>query len=100
MKEMIDDRKNIFGGGWIGLDGRLLDGDARVAGDLPNLLIGKDGAGRFEVLTDPFTLRAGGLSVFDADRSAIVVHVGAADNMTHPTGNSGDRVACGITVAQ
>jgi hypothetical protein len=63
-------------------------------------LKGKDGAGRFEALTDPFTLRAGGLSVFDADGSAIVVHAGAADNMTHPTGNSGDRVACGITVAQ
>ena len=78
----------------------LKSADGPHAGDLPNMLIGKDGAGRFEALTDQFTLRAGGLSVFDADGSAIVVHAGADDNMTDPTGNSGDRVACGIVVAQ
>jgi Cu-Zn family superoxide dismutase len=63
------------------------------------MLVAKDGSGRFEALTDGITLRAGSLSVFDADGSAIVVHAGADDNMTDPAGNSGDRVACGVIVA-
>jgi Cu-Zn family superoxide dismutase len=74
--------------------------DGPHAGDLPNMLVAKDGAGRFEALTDAITLRAGGLSIFDTDGSAMVVHAGADDNMTDLTGNSGDRVACGIIVAQ
>lgn len=60
----------------------------------------KDGAERFEALTDTSTLRASGPLVFDTDGIAIVVHAGADDNMTDPTGDSGDRVACGIIVAQ
>jgi superoxide dismutase, Cu-Zn family len=78
----------------------LKSSDGPHAGDLPNMLVAKDGAGRFEALTDAITLRAGSLSVFDADGSAIVVHAGADDNATDPAGNSGDRVACGLIVAQ
>jgi Cu-Zn family superoxide dismutase len=77
----------------------LKSSDGPHAGDLPNMLVAKDGSGRFEALTDGITLRAGSLSVFDADGSAIVVHAGADDNMTDPAGNSGDRVACGVIVA-
>ena len=68
-------------------------------GDLPNMLVAKDGSGHFEVLTDGFTLRAGPLSVFDADGSALVIHAGADDYTTDPTGNAGDRAACGLIVA-
>lgn len=78
----------------------LKSADGPHAGDLPNMLVAKDGAGRFEALTDAITLRAGPLSVFDTDGSAIVVHAGADDNSTDPAGNSGDRVACGIIVAK
>ena len=78
----------------------LKSADGPHAGDLPNMLVAKDGAGRFEALTDAITLRAGTLSVFDADGSAIVVHAAADDNITDPAGNSGDSVACGIIVAQ
>ena len=66
------------------------------AGDLPNMLVAKDGSGRFEVLTDGITLRAGPLSVFDADGSALVIHAGVDDYSTDPTGNAGDRAACGL----
>jgi len=69
-------------------------------GDLPNMLIAKDGSGRFEVMTDGFTLRAGPLSVFDADGSAVVIHAGVDDYATDPTGNAGDRAACGLIVAR
>jgi Cu-Zn family superoxide dismutase len=69
------------------------------AGDLPNMLVAKDGAGRFEALDDSITLKPGPSSVFDADGSALVIHAGADDYVTDPAGNSGDRVACGVIVA-
>jgi Cu-Zn family superoxide dismutase len=72
--------------------------DGPHAGDLPNMLVAKDGSGRFEALTDAITLRPGPTSVFDSDGSAIVVHAASDDDMTDPAGNSGDRVACGVIV--
>ncbi len=77
----------------------LKNPDGAHAGDLPNMLIAKDGTGRFEALTDSITLGAGSNSVFDADGSALVIHVGVDDYMTDPTGNAGDRAACGLIVA-
>src|SRR5262245_30830316 len=68
------------------------------AGDLPNMLIEKDGTGRFETMTDTFTLRAGPLTLFDSDGSALVIHAAGDDDITDPAGNSGDRVACGVIV--
>lgn len=69
--------------------------DGPHAGDLPDLYVNKDGVGRYEVLTQSITLGAGKLSVFDTDGKAIVIHATADDNLTDPTGNSGDRIACG-----
>jgi Cu-Zn family superoxide dismutase len=66
------------------------------AGDMPNMYVGKDGNGLFEVLNDAITLKAGERSVFDADGSAIVIHAGPDDDVTDPAGNSGDRIACGV----
>jgi Cu-Zn family superoxide dismutase len=77
----------------------LKNPDGAHAGDLPNMLIAKDGSGRFEALTDAITLKAGSNSVFDADGSAFVIHAGVDDYMTDPTGNAGDRAACGLIVA-
>jgi Cu-Zn family superoxide dismutase len=70
------------------------------AGDFPNMLVAKDGTGRFEALTDAFSLTDGDkASVFDADGSALVIHAGVDDNATDPSGNSGDRIACGVIAA-
>lgn len=74
--------------------------DGAHAGDLPNMLVAKDGSGRFEALTDAVTLRSGANSVFDADGSALVVHAGVDDHTTDPTGNAGDRAACGVIMAR
>jgi Cu-Zn family superoxide dismutase len=68
------------------------------AGDLPDMYVEKNGEGRYEVLMDRITLGSGETSIFDADGSAIVIHVTADDNVTDPTGNSGDRIACGVIV--
>ena len=70
--------------------------DGPHAGDMPDMYVNKDGAGRYEALMESITLGSGGTSVFDADGSAVVVHATADDNVTDPAGNSGDRIACGV----
>jgi superoxide dismutase, Cu-Zn family len=66
------------------------------SGDLPNLAVNGDGHGRLNATTDDATLSGGPLSVFDANGSAIVIHARPDDYQTDPTGNSGDRIACGV----
>jgi Cu-Zn family superoxide dismutase len=62
------------------------------AGDLPNLIVGTDGRGTLAV-TVPGQTVAG---LLDADGSSIIVHAGADDLKTDPSGNSGGRIACGV----
>ena len=61
-------------------------------GDLPNLLVGTDGRGSFEITIPDVhvdQLRAG-------DGSAVVIHAAPDDFRTDPSGNSGARIACGV----
>lgn len=65
------------------------------AGDMPNLTVGDDGTG-----TLSFTLRSGTMAgLLDPDGSAFIVHAGEDDQKTDPSGDSGDRVACGVFAA-
>ncbi len=66
------------------------------AGDLPNLTVNEAGVGHLNTTTDRVTLSAGPATLFDADGSALVIHANPDDQVTHPTGNSGDRIACGV----
>ena len=66
------------------------------AGDLPNLRVNLAGRGRLNATIDHATLSDGPVSVFDRDGSAVVVHAKEDDYVTDPTGNSGDRIACGV----
>ena len=68
-------------------------------GDLPNLEADASGRAEYVAVTDRLTLGPGPTSVFDADGSAVVVHAGADDQRTDPSGNSGDRVLCGQLVS-
>ena len=68
------------------------------AGDLPNITVGANGAGRLETTTNRVTLGAGETSLLDADGSSVIVHAAKDDFKTDPTGNSGGRVACGVIV--
>jgi Cu-Zn family superoxide dismutase len=65
-------------------------------GDLPNLTVEPEGRGRLEAGNDRVTLAADANSLLDSDGSALVVHAAADDQVTDPSGNSGDRIACGV----
>ena len=59
------------------------------------MLVAKDGSGHFEFLPTQLLFRRTGLD-FRCDGSALVIHVGVDDYVTDPTGNAGDRAACGL----
>lgn len=64
-------------------------------GDLPNLVIEPETIGRATVQLIGARL-AGDGALLDADGAAFVIHAQADDMKTDPSGNSGDRIACGV----
>lgn len=77
-----------------------LDGDPSHGGDLGNMTVAEDGSFEHNVVTSKVTLTADEAnSLQDADGSAIVIHAGEDDLATDPSGESGDREACGVIFA-
>lgn len=70
--------------------------DGSHAGDLPNLTVNEAGIGYLTTTTDRVTLSPGPITLFDANGSVLVIHANPDDQVTDPTGNSGDRIACGV----
>ncbi|HEY0827875.1 MAG TPA: superoxide dismutase family protein [Bacilli bacterium] len=67
------------------------------AGDLPNLVVGKDGKVNTEMITSNVTLEMGKPnSLIKPGGVALVIHESEDDQLTNPAGNSGSRVACGV----
>ena len=66
------------------------------AGDFPNVHVREDGRLAVEYFTTAVTLGEGETSLFDDDGSAVVVHEGADDYQSDPTGHAGARIACGV----
>ena len=62
------------------------------AGDMPNLVVDDNGRGTLEYELKGATFAG----LMDEDGSAMVVHASADDQKTDPSGNSGDRIACGV----
>jgi superoxide dismutase, Cu-Zn family len=74
----------------------MLDPAGLHAGDLPNLVIPKNGKLEFELFAEDLTLADGPNTVLDADGTALVIHAKADDYKTQPAGDAGDRIACGV----
>lgn len=66
--------------------------DGPHAGDLPNVPVAANGSLRETVVLSGASLAG----LRDADGSALVIHAREDDNMTDPSGNSGDRIACAV----
>jgi superoxide dismutase, Cu-Zn family len=71
------------------------------AGDMPiNLEVMADGTDHVSFVTQSISLKKDAKnSVFANGGTAFVIHAKADDMMTDPTGNAGDRIACGVIVA-
>ena len=66
-------------------------------GDIANLQVPEGDSLALESFNPGISLVKGAAtSVFDADGSALVIHVNADDYETQPTGNAGGRLACGV----
>lgn len=67
------------------------------AGDLPDLMVAGDGTGGADLIAEGVTLSGEGEnSLFHTGGTALVIHASADDNTTDPSGNAGDRIACGV----
>ena len=65
------------------------------AGDMKNFTVDAQGMGKADLRDDEVTLKDGPHSLL-TNGAAIVIHAKADDYKTDPSGNSGDRVACGV----
>ncbi len=76
--------------------GKHTDGGPH-AGDMDNLHVVDSGPVQVDIVNDRVTLStAVKHSLFGKDGSAIVIHAGADDYRSQPSGAAGARVACGV----
>ena len=66
------------------------------AGDMPNFTVKPNGTAKVTVEDPRVTLGAGNNSVFVNGGTALMIHAKADDMKTDPSGNAGDRIACGV----
>jgi Cu-Zn family superoxide dismutase len=65
------------------------------AGDMPNFTVKPNGTAKVTVTDSAVTLGEGSNSLFTNGGTALVIHAKADDLMSDPSGNAGDRIACG-----
>jgi superoxide dismutase, Cu-Zn family len=70
--------------------------DGHHAGDMRNVIVGATGKADVTLEDKDVTLGDGANSLFSNGGTAIVIHAKADDMKTDPSGNSGDRIACGV----
>lgn len=70
------------------------------AGDMPNQIVDEHGNLRVNLLNTRVSLTGGDAPLLDDDGSALVVHAGADDYRSQPSGDAGDRIACAEIVQQ
>lgn len=70
--------------------------DGHHAGDMKNFTVNDGGEATAQLEDSDVTLKDGPHSLFSNGGTAIVVHAKADDYKTDPSGNSGDRMACGV----
>ena len=66
------------------------------AGDLPNLIVDASGKAHVEIIDQNVTLVTGSSSLLKTGGTALVIHDKADDDHSQPSGNAGDRLACGV----
>jgi superoxide dismutase, Cu-Zn family len=65
-------------------------------GDLPNLSVSRSGTGKLTFTAMGATIAPGPNSLFHDGGTSLIIHAKPDDLMSDPSGNSGDRIACGV----
>jgi Cu-Zn family superoxide dismutase len=68
------------------------------AGDMKNFMVRPDGTAKVTVTDSRVNLGSDAASLFTGGGTSLVIHAKADDMKTDPSGNSGDRIACGLIV--
>ena len=85
----------------LGAKHGFLDDEGPMAGDLPNIYAAADGTAVGEVLSPFLTLsKEAEETLFDNDKTAILVFAKGDNYTTDPDGEVGPRIACGVVVAK
>jgi Cu-Zn family superoxide dismutase len=66
-------------------------------GDMPNIHVPESGALELEVMTRVTNMDS---QLFDSDGAALIIHRGADDYHSQPSGAAGPRIACGVIEEQ
>lgn len=83
---------HLAGGKRHGVD----SADGPHGGDFPNAHVGQEGVLKVEFFTDRLSLSGGETGLLDGDGSAVIVHASPDDHVSDPSGDAGDRIACGV----
>jgi Cu-Zn family superoxide dismutase len=74
--------------------------DGPHAGDMMNVEANAEGNGSFNVTNDKVNIAGGSLPALkDADGTALIIHAGADDYESQPSGAAGPRIACAVIPA-
>ena len=63
---------------------------------MPNIHVPENGELMVEFFVPDLQLKDGKNALLDQDGSALVIHAQRDDYRTDPSGNAGDRIACGV----
>ena len=66
------------------------------AGDMNNFMVKADGTANSTVVDQRVNMGSDGHSLYTNGGTALVIHAKGDDQKTDPSGNSGDRIACGV----
>jgi Cu-Zn family superoxide dismutase len=72
-----------------------LDPKGRHAGDLPNIYMPESGTLKVDILAAQVGLNDGQNPLLDKDGAALVIHAKPDDYQSQPSGDAGERIACG-----
>jgi len=76
----------------------LQNPEGHHAGDMMNFSVNEQGVAKLKLTDNDVSLGDGtdSHSLFSNGGTALVIHANADDMKTDPSGNSGDRIACGV----
>jgi Cu-Zn family superoxide dismutase len=80
-----DDKKHGF-----------LDPQGWHAGDLPNIHVPENGSLKIDMFAPQMALKDGRHALLDKDGATLMIHAKIDDYRTNPSGEAGERIACGV----